>query len=161
MKYPVLVLNSSYLPVTIFTWKKAFKAILNGNAYLVHTYKKDIKGAKEYFKRPCVIALKRHVNSFIKSPQVNRELIFIRDNNTCGYCGYELAAKERTLDHIVPKSKGGKSSWKNLITCCFGCNNLKGGLDLKDFEKNLLFQPFTPIWPIIKDVPLDWKFYLI
>lgn len=82
----------------------------------------------------------------IKTVKYSRKNIFQRDNYTCQYCSNKFKKEELTLDHIIPKSKGGKSSWTNIVTCCTGCNADKGDKSLKELGWQLKQQPKSPKW---------------
>ena len=77
----------------------------------------------------------------MKKIRVNRQRLYKRDNNECAYCG---SKKELTIDHILPKSRGGKNSWSNLITCCLPCNLKKGDKTPEEAKMPLLFTPKIP-----------------
>jgi hypothetical protein len=77
-------------------------------------------------------------------PSFSRRNLFIRDRNTCQFCGKKFRTEELTMDHVVPKSKGGRVTWKNIVLACTTCNNKKGGRYLKDSGMRLIRQPFEP-----------------
>jgi 5-methylcytosine-specific restriction endonuclease McrA len=121
----VLVLNASYEAVNICSARRAMRLICKGaavvevpSAHLVRTARLDIQ-------LPSVIRLRkyRRVPRFTRA--VSRKGIILRDGSTCQYCGREFPGRELTMDHVVPRSRGGSSSWENLAACCFPCNNRK------------------------------------
>jgi 5-methylcytosine-specific restriction endonuclease McrA len=83
--------------------------------------------------------------------------VFVRDNHTCGYCGIQLNSSNRTLDHVLPVSKGGKTTYKNIISSCLDCNSFKGNKTLEEMEKKhgwkMLHQLKDPNEDILYHVP--------
>jgi len=140
---PILVLNSNYLPINITSFKKAFKLVYKGKAEVVlegeDTYL--ISSIKTKFKKPSIIRLIYNVNVPYRKVILSKENIFKRDNFTCAYCG---RFRDLTVDHIFPKSKGGKDSWDNLISACQKCNSKKGDRTLEQAGMKLLFKPYKP-----------------
>jgi 5-methylcytosine-specific restriction endonuclease McrA len=121
----VLVLNASYEAVNIVAARRAMRLLCKGaavleapSAYFIHTSQISIQ-------LPSVIRLVRYrrVPRFNRS--VSRKGIILRDRSTCQYCGGVLPNKDLTLDHVTPRSRGGQSTWENLVAACFGCNNEK------------------------------------
>jgi hypothetical protein len=158
----ILVLNSDYLPVNVTTFKKAFKLIYKGKAEIIEDEGETIITFKKKYLNPSVIRLIRYVNIPYRKVILSRENIFKRDNNTCTYCGIN---KNLTVDHIIPKSKGGKNVWENLITSCFVCNSKKGDKTLEQVNMKPMFNPFKPhplffICNSHRDT-LKWKQYLL
>jgi 5-methylcytosine-specific restriction endonuclease McrA len=159
----VLVLNMDYNPINITTLQRGFKLVFKGKAEIVtHEEKSPIKTERTTFKRPTVIRLLRYITVPFRKVNLNRQNLFRRDDYKCVYCG----SKEKlTIDHVIPKSKGGPNTWTNLVTCCGGCNVNKGDKDLVDFlnENGLTMhhQPFKPTYLYfvekINNVNSDWK----
>lgn len=138
---PILVLNSNYLPINITNLQKAFKLIYKGKAEIVLEGEDFIKTMKHDFKRPSVIRMSYHVNIPFRKVILSKENIFKRDNHTCAYCG---RFRDLTVDHIQPKSKGGKDTWDNLISACLKCNYKKGDRTPEQAGMELLFKPYKP-----------------
>jgi 5-methylcytosine-specific restriction endonuclease McrA len=139
----VLLLNQSYEPLTICNVKKAIILVLLGKAELVENNdKKEIHSVLKTFPWPSVVRL----NDFIKVPYkkiiLTRRNILKRDGHKCVYCG--RADLPLTIDHILPKSKGGDDSWENLVAACLPCNNRKGNRILEDAGMRLKIKPYTP-----------------
>lgn len=122
----VLVLNASYEAISICTAKRALKLVCKGAALVQEPSGTIIRTGKLSLPLPAVIRLitYRHVPRVTRA--VSRKSIMIRDSYTCQYCVRQLVAKELTLDHVVPRAKGGKNTWENLATACYPCNNKKG-----------------------------------
>ena len=131
-KCPALVLNAdyrplSYYPLSLWSWQDSIKSVYLERVSIVNYYDKIIHSPSFSMKLPSVIALK----SFIKplsNPNFTRFNVFLRDKFTCQYCG---SNKELTFDHLLPRSKGGKTDWDNVVTACSSCNVKKGGRLIK------------------------------
>ena len=145
----VLVLNRFFIPVSVTSLKRAFILLYGGAAKAVsedyETYDfnswADVSTASEedcvktvsrIIKAPRVILLLRYEGYYKKQPRFNRINIFRRDNSTCQYCGKKFMKQELTLDHVVPKSQGGKSTWENVVCACGRCNRKNGEGGIRD-----------------------------
>lgn len=141
-----LVIDSYFQPVMIITWKKAFCLLFTGKATVVKESNiKYINSTSKSFKFPTVIQIYAKINYNFKI-NLNRWSIFARDNFSCAYCGNSFQKKDLSLDHIHPVSKGGKSSWENLITACYSCNQKKSNKSLEEIGFKMKFKPYKPIW---------------
>ncbi|MEM6841861.1 MAG: HNH endonuclease [Bacteroidota bacterium] len=133
MKGSVLLLNQDYQPLTICSMERAFLLVfLNKAELLTEAENEEIRTVNKSFPCPAVIRLYRYVNLPYRGVVLTRQNVFKRDKFTCQYCG---ATKKLTLDHVIPRSKGGKTSWNNLVTACQPCNTRKG--DRLPHEANL------------------------
>ena len=142
MQDVVLVLNSNYLPLTVCTFKRAFLLVYLQKAELVHASQDMvIRTVNSTYSYPSVIKINRYINAPYRGVVLTRNNVFRRDSHECQYCG---STKDLTLDHVIPKSKGGKTTWKNLVTACKRCNIKKGDFDLKEANMTLKRQPFRP-----------------
>ena len=135
---PILVLNSDYMPINITNFKKAYKLVYKGKAEIIL---EDIKNNISTFKKPSIIRLTHHVVIPYRKVILSKENIHKRDNYQCAYCG---KYRDLTIDHIKPKSKGGKDTWENLISACFKCNSRKGDRTPEQSGMELLFKPYKP-----------------
>jgi 5-methylcytosine-specific restriction endonuclease McrA len=137
----VLVLNSDYTPINVTTVIRGFVLVSKGKAEILKSYDNPIKTENQTFTKPLIIRLLKYVRYRIKNLKINRSRLFKRDSNQCVYCG---SKKDLTIDHILPKSRGGKNTWNNLITCCLPCNLRKGDKTPEEARMPLRFQPRTP-----------------
>ena len=137
----VLVLNSDYTPLNVTDLRRGFILVSKGKAEIVKEDVKKIVTTVGEFVRPLIIRLVNYVRFRRGSIKVGRQRIFKRDKYECGYCG---SKKNLTIDHIVPRSKGGDNSWNNLITCCNRCNNEKDNKTPEEAGMKLRFQPYEP-----------------
>lgn len=162
----VLVLNMDYSPINITTLQKGFKLVFKGKAEIVsHEENNPILTERKKYIRPTVIRLLKYIIVPFRKVNLNRQNIFRRDDHVCIYCG----SKEKlTLDHVIPKSKGGNNNWDNLVTCCGNCNVKKGDKDLDSFLNEcgltMHHKPFKPTYLYfvekINKVSSDWKQYV-
>ncbi len=138
----VLVLNNDFSPLTVCSVYKAFLLVFTSKAELLSSEEGGfLRSISKSFPKPSVIRIKRYINIPYKGVVLSRYNILKRDNNECQYCG---ASKELTLDHLIPKSKGGKSTWKNLVTACKSCNSKKGNFSPQEVGLNLKILPVKP-----------------
>lgn len=140
-----LQLDCSYKPVGIINAHKAFSMIYTGRAVLVEEYTGEFLNSPSLsFPMPCVIATNKYTKSQVVSFKCTRSNIIVRDNYTCQYCGKIFTKHQLTIDHVLPKSKGGDKSWLNLVACCILCNQRKGDKLLSQTKMSLLRLPFQP-----------------
>ena len=143
LKSKVLLLNASYEPLSICDAKHAFLLIFGGKAVAVaHHPELRIRTITETFPLPSVVRLTVFVHIRYRMAALNRKNIFQRDGFRCQYCGskeYPL-----TIDHMLPRSRGGEDSWENLITACRPCNTRKGNRTPLEAGMNPLLKPGRP-----------------
>ena len=142
MKLKALVLNLDFTPITVCTVQRAFLLVYLKKAELVKANSSySFHTVSNTFSMPAVIRLIKYVNVPYKGVVLSRQNVFKRDGFKCQYCGTE---KELTLDHLVPKAKGGKTTWNNLVTACKSCNAKKGNYSPEEAGMQLTFEPFRP-----------------
>jgi 5-methylcytosine-specific restriction endonuclease McrA len=160
----VLLLNQSYEPLTICNVKKAMILIILGKAELIaKNEKKNIHTISYTFPWPSVVRLNGYIKVPYKRIILTRRNILKRDGHKCVYCG--RGDLPLTIDHIIPRSKGGDDSWENLVSACLPCNNRKGDRTPDEADMNLRANPYAPNHIIfIKNnagrVEETWKPYL-
>lgn len=132
MSKPVLVINASYEPLNICSTKRAMKLLIKDVA--VTEQEHDIVVHGNWYL-PSVIRLKHFRKVPLRIQEATRKNIFIRDRKTCQYCGHVFNENKLTLDHVHPKSRGGKSDWQNLVAACQPCNLKKA--DRTPVEANM------------------------
>ena len=139
----VLVLNASYEPLNVCTVRRAHVLVFKGKAEVVEELGKPLRSAAETFVWPHVIRLLSYVR-VPKSVQrkISRRALFARDGWRCQYCGSDSG--KLTLDHVVPRSRGGESSWENVVTSCAPCNLRKGNRMLEEVGMRLHAPPRAP-----------------
>lgn len=122
------VLNSNYTHLTVVKWTKALKLMLKNKVIPIDFYDEFVVscGGGITFQIPRIVVLVNYVKVPYRENKPTRRNIFIRDNYTCRYCKKQLSADDLSIDHVLPKSRGGKESWENLVTSCKNCNYKKG-----------------------------------
>ena len=103
-----------------------------------------VRGVSFEIEVPKVIRLLLYDRYPKKTVRFNRRNIFARDGNRCQYCGKKFVTSELSLDHVVPRSRGGRSSWENIVCCCVECNKRKGGMTPKEAKMKLMRKPVRP-----------------
>jgi len=160
-----LVLDSSYMPRSIIASTRAFVIVYKGNAKVVSEYDETFKLVTPTVKirKPSIIRVPNYINVHFHKVPLSRENIYKRDNFTCVYCGSQNK-KKFTLDHVIPQSKGGPNTWDNLVTACWGCNNEKADLSLKEWNKSIP-EPKRPHYLMllkqVQNIPKSWESYLL
>ncbi|AFY78979.1 MAG: HNH endonuclease [Hydrococcus sp. C42_A2020_068] len=160
----VLVLNASYEPLNITSWRRAVVLLLKGKAEQL-----EHNGQQVYanFPLPSVIRLRHYVRVPYKEIPLTRRNILERDRHSCQYCNYK--GEQLTLDHVIPRSRGGGDTWENLVTACVRCNVKKGNRTPKEAGMHLRHQPRKPYsslhFEIVKhtrgNLNQEWQKYVI
>jgi 5-methylcytosine-specific restriction endonuclease McrA len=141
MHQPVLVLNASYEPINVCAARRALVLVLKGVASTEEHSASHIHTARQAIGLPSVIRLLEYRRIPHQPRSLSRKNILMRDRYTCQYCHRAVPASELTLDHVVPRSRGGDSSWENLVACCYTCNNKKGSRTPEEAGLKLLRAP--------------------
>ena len=139
MNKKVLVLNATHTPINITSWQRAMTLLYKGKADAVRLNGHFVNGR---YRLPEIIKLAHYVPLPYAEVVLSRKNIYLRDNHTCQYCG--KTGGSLTIDHIIPKSKGGKDSWENLVVCCNRCNNKKGNQSPEEAGMKLIGVPHRP-----------------
>jgi len=140
MKY-TLKLDAAYRPLDVVNCFKSVNMVLSGRAFALENYSEEIYPG---INIPSVIVLKEYVRSYSFFKNCNRKNVIWRDKNTCQYCNKKYSFSELTLDHVLPKSKGGHKTWENIVACCRPCNSKKGNKLLSQTKLKLLKKPQPP-----------------
>ncbi|MBM3723942.1 MAG: HNH endonuclease [Acidobacteria bacterium] len=139
---PVLVLNASYEPINVCAARRAVVLVLKGVAKTEeHAPHLAVHTARHAVPVPSVIRLLEYRRIPLQSRSLSRKNILMRDRYTCQYCQRTLSSGDLTLDHVVPRSRHGETSWENLVACCNPCNNRKGNRTPEEAGMKLLRQP--------------------
>jgi len=144
LKSKVLVLNTSYEPLSICDARNAFLLLYGGKAETVTNHPElVVRTVSASFPLPSIVRLKIFARFQCRKPaELTRRNIFMRDGFTCQYCGRKEPAL--TIDHVIPRSKGGGESWDNLVTACRACNNTKGDRTPPEAGMRLTNPPSRP-----------------
>lgn len=161
----VLLLNQDFTPLKITSFRRGFKLVYKGKAEIIeHESAKPVRAGNVYYERPTIIRLLRYIPLPCRKLPLSREAILRREGFKCIYCG---SNKKLTLDHIIPRSKGGGNTWTNLVAACHDCNVLKGDKKLENFlSQNGLRMDHMPYKPNYiqflsrnKTMREEWKKY--
>jgi len=137
----VLVLNYDYTPLNVTSIRRGFVLVDKGKAEIIKSDENPIISGYNEYVRPVIIRLLKYIKYHARGLRPNRSRIYRRDNQECVYCG---SKKDLTLDHVLPKSRGGKNEWTNLVTSCFKCNLKKGNRTPEEAKMFLKIKPFAP-----------------
>src|SRR5262245_2294167 len=167
MQTPVLVLNASYEPINICAARRAIVLVLKGLAMPEEENGHFLHAARVAMRVPSVIRLLEYRRIPHQTRALSRKNILLRDRNTCQYCSVVLSSSELTLDHVIPRSRGGSSTWENLVACCHPCNRRKGNQMISETDMKLVKEPrpFTlhtsrHIMRMIGRSDIKWRKYL-
>jgi CRISPR/Cas system Type II protein with McrA/HNH and RuvC-like nuclease domain len=137
----VLVLNFDFTPLNVTSLQRGFILVNNGKAEIIEADSNPIVTTYKEYVRPLIIRLLRYINYRGNGMRVNRQKVFKRDEYQCVYCGSQ---KELTIDHVQPRSRGGRNTWTNLVTCCSKCNHKKGNKTPEEANMKLRRKPYEP-----------------
>lgn len=138
-----LVLNAGYEPISIVSDRRALVLVLGGKASVLEADENQpLRSTYEEHARPQVILLRHYVRiPMARQQPVSRKGVLRRDSHRCGYCdGFA-----NTIDHVHPRSRGGRDSWENLVACCLRCNNVKGDRTPEEMGWRLRRRPAPPV----------------
>jgi 5-methylcytosine-specific restriction endonuclease McrA len=160
----VLVLNATYEPINVCTVRRAVVLLLKEKAEMIERAERELHSESTTIARPAVIRLVTYVRvpRDTHRRKITRRAVFARDNWTCQYCG---ARSQLTVDHVVPRSKGGTSTWENIVASCAPCNRRKGDSLPRQAGMRLSRAPRTPsphvfIQVASPTIPHAWRQYL-
>ena len=155
LSVPVLVLNQNYEPLNVCNARRAFVLVDRGKAEVLEHGSGLLRSTSAVFQLPSVIRLIAHIRRPRPHMRLTRREVFHRDRFMCQYCGER--ARDLTLDHVVPRHRGGRHTWENLVTACKRCNHRKAGLTPKEAHMRLMHEPVAPrvslyyaFWPYLE-----------
>jgi 5-methylcytosine-specific restriction endonuclease McrA len=164
MNEPVLVINANYEPLNVCTTRRALGLLLAGKAEMLANGRGYVRTVRLTVPRPSVIRLGIMVKRPAPRVRLTKRELFRRDGHTCQYCGQR--ASRLTIDHIIPRHRGGEHIWSNLVTACPACNLRKGGRTLREAHMQLLRSPREPratptyLFGTLLETNRDWQPYL-
>lgn len=143
--HPALVLNAdfrplSYYPLSLWSWQDAIKAVFMDRVNIVQSYDVEVRSSRFHMALPSVVSLKTFVRP-ARNPAFTRFNVFLRDRFRCQYCG---SPEDLTFDHLVPRSRGGQTTWENILTACAPCNLRKADRSTRDAGMHPAHLPFRP-----------------
>ena len=165
INYPVLVLNQSYEPLTVCRARRAVVLIFQGKAEMLENGIGFVHSVRETFPLPSVIRLPRLIRRPRREKRLTRYEIFNRDHYTCQYCGQQ--PRQLTLDHVIPRYRGGPHTWENVVSACVACNRRKAGRTPREAGMKLTKPPAPPGGSPFFSIPYrylqhrdEWRKYL-
>jgi 5-methylcytosine-specific restriction endonuclease McrA len=138
----VLILNDNYQPLNVTNARRALGMLWLGKAHAVEADSHVFHSEHVAVRMPTVLRLNHHVRRPTPVLRISRKGVFARDAHTCQYCGARHVPL--TLDHVIPRERGGATDWANLVCCCTKCNNMKGNQTPERSGMRLLRKPFRP-----------------
>src|SRR5580765_2656102 len=138
----VLVLNQNYEPLNVCNLPRAFRLVFGEKAEVIEYDHQMIRTPREEYRAPSVIRLQYLIRRPRPRVKLSRREVFARDRHTCQYCG--AASRDLTIDHVMPKHRGGRHEWENLVAACRNCNHRKGSKTLTEARMTLLREPRAP-----------------
>ena len=150
---PALVLNAdyrplSYYPLSLWSWQDAVKAVFLDRVSVLSEYDHEVHSPSLTIRLPSVIALKDYIAT-ARRPAFTRFNVFLRDAFACQYCNARAPAPDLTFDHVIPRSRGGRTTWENVVTACAPCNLRKGS---KLAKQAGMFPYQKPYRPTVQDL---------
>lgn len=145
---PALVLNAdyrplSYMPLSLWPWQEAVKAMFRGSVVVVSEYDRTVRSPSRDVRLPSVLALREYVQVRPKAA-FTRFNVFLRDHFRCQYCGEKFRSNELTFDHVIPRSRGGRTTWTNIVAACQTCNINKGNRMPHEAGMYPRYEPYEP-----------------
>lgn len=174
MQNRVLLLNgSTWEPLSVITVPRAINLLLAGKAVVVEESASIVRSVRDKMTVPSVIALRTYINVPRRRAHWSRRAVLVRDEYTCIYCGCKpgelhrgklMAKSDFTIDHILPRSRGGRDTWSNTACACSGCNHRKGDRLPHEVGMKLRWEPKTPrtsyLVIALGTGPAVWKRYV-
>jgi len=143
MNTTCILLNGDYSYLCLIDWKKALCLVFSEKAKVLKYSDRLIQGVGKVFRAPAVMVLIKVVRSVYRGRvPFSKKTVLVRDRFTCAYCGEK--EKPFTIDHVIPRSKGGKTDFDNCVACCRDCNNKKGARSPREARMHLMKRPFQP-----------------
>lgn len=138
----VLVLNQDYQPLNVCNVRRAIVLLDHGKAEIVEESEALLRSFRSAFRIPSVIRMVYYIRRPRPVARLTRREVFARDDFTCQYCG--LRTSDLTLDHVIPRHRGGQHTWENLVAACRGCNHRKAGRTPAEARMKLRCKPARP-----------------
>lgn len=142
MNSSVLVLHQDYRPVNVTSVRRAMRLLYLGKVQVVRSDSRCLRTVDAVYEVPSVVRLTRSMKRPAPQLKLTRKGVLARDHHTCQYCGAQGGAL--TLDHVIPRDRGGEHDWENVVGCCLACNNRKGNQTPHEAGLRLLRQPRKP-----------------
>ena len=163
-----LVLDPGYSPIKVISWRRALCLSFLDKVEVLANYDREVRTVARSFRAPAVVRLLAIVRPGPQVVRFSRKNVYLRDNHRCQYCGVQFHDHELTLDHVVPRVCGGKTTWTNVVTACATCNRRKGGRTPEQAGLPLRSKPLRPKWSPLtltqrlpgQDLPEPWRAWI-
>jgi 5-methylcytosine-specific restriction endonuclease McrA len=143
-----LVLNAAYEPIHLISWEKAMCLVFTAKAEVVAEYNHMVRSVSQIYRMPSVVRLRKYVRSFRRTmnARCTRRNVLMRDSYSCQYCAVRCSPSNITIDHVVPRSRGGRTTWDNVVAACHPCNRRKADRTPQESGMELARLPRRPSW---------------
>lgn len=164
--YRTLLLDATYQPLRTISWKRAIILDMQDRVDVVEYYDEVVHTPSTALPLPAVVRLRQYLRVFRRGVAFTRRNVLARDGFACQYCGARPPLGELTLDHVIPRSRGGSLCWENVVTACQRCNRRKGSRTPREAHMRLLRLPARPTFlPVVRagmdgNPPEEWVAYL-
>ena len=163
-----LLLTPWMAPHKIISWERAVVLLVLGKVDVLEEYDVEIRSLTWALRTPAVVRLRKAIGAKKHAVRFSRINVYTRDGFRCQYCGEKKAMRDLNYDHVVPRVRGGKTVWENIVTCCYACNDRKGSRTPAEAGMTLLRKPFKPsslpVMPVVRvmrsEMPQVWLPYL-
>ncbi|MGD0052025.1 MAG: HNH endonuclease [Vulcanimicrobiaceae bacterium] len=161
----VLLLNFTYEPLGVVDLQRAVRLLFQRKAEIVHGDGRELHSVTASFPLPSIVRLLYYVTRRRKKVALTKKNVLLRDDYTCAYCSAKGSPATMTVDHVEPRSRGGRSTWENLVACCSACNGRKGDRTVTEARMPLRIRPREPRfipWVVVRrnTMPDEWWKYL-
>ena len=153
----VLLLNLTYEPLRVISWRRAIRLLTLGKVEVIEETDTEVRSMTFVIRLPSVVRLLRLVRRGRRPVRFSRHNIYVRDGFRCQYCGRRHAVEDLTYDHVIPRARGGRTDWENIVTACVECNALKGGRTPAEAGLRLLRPAGRPAWLPAVQITLQWR----
>ncbi len=162
-----LLLDATWRPLRTISWKRAMILEMQDRVDVVEHYEEVVRTPSRALPLPAVVRLRQFLKVYTRGVSFTRRNVLLRDGFQCQYCGVCPPTSELTLDHVLPRSRGGPMSWDNVVAACALCNRRKGSRTPREARMTLRSRPEKPLYLPIRrpgvehdDTPAEWAFYL-
>ncbi len=141
-----LLLDQGYQPLKVISWQRALCMHFVGKVEVLRDHEWVVQTISSSYAAPAVVRLLRKLSARPLHVRFSRENVYLRDSHRCQYCGIRCGPRDLTLDHVVPRAAGGKTTWRNVVTACVACNRHKGRESPEAVGMKLRSVPRKPDW---------------
>jgi len=164
MHTTTLVLDQGFRPINSVPWQRAVSYVARGKVDVLSRYDREV-----HFNMgmPAVVRLRHPIANYTKRIKFSRQNVLARDHFECVYCGAHGHGTTLTFDHVVPRSRGGRTEWSNIVACCSACNHKKADRTPEEAGMKLRRKPVCPTWmpafnvalQNVRTIPREWQDY--